>query len=84
MRLLLVFVLAAMCFGYQEPSGNETCNNYRTNPHKCACGRAKMCGRDGHGSGDPDAFLEGPGKCKKSCRKDLCMCQGPCTSRSHK
>lgn len=80
-KAILLVLLAAMSFGFQEPAPNETCNNYRTTVHKCACGRAKMCGRGGHGSGDPDAFLEGPGKCKMSCKKDQCKCVSPCTSR---
>lgn len=84
LRRFGLITAATLCMGlqgFQEPTGTATCNNYKANAHKCACGRAKMCGRDGHGSGDPDAYLEGPQKCQKACRKDLCKCLSPCTSR---
>lgn len=81
-RLLLIVGLMCPLVAFQEPEGNETCNNYKANAHKCACGRAMMCGRGGVGSGDPDAYLEGPHKCQKACRKDLCMCQSKCASHA--
>jgi len=77
---LLALLLAVQMVG-QEPTGSDKCDNFRGNPHPCACGRAMMCGRDGHGSGNPDEYPDGPMKCQKACRKDLCSCLGPCTSR---
>lgn len=82
--LIVIPLLLSQLVAYQEPEGTESCNNYKQNAHKCACGRAKMCGRDGHGSGDPDFYQDGPGKCQKACRKDLCKCLGPCTSHAPK
>ncbi len=83
-KIALFVALAVFCVGYQEPQGNETCNNYRANAHKCDCGRASMCGIGGTGSGDPDAYAEGPHKRQKACRKDLCRCQSKCSSRGIK
>lgn len=77
---LLIITLGGMCFGFQESDGTTACNNYRANSHKCACGRAMHCGMNGHGSGDPDEHTSGPNSCFNKCRKDLCMCQSPCTS----
>ncbi len=77
----LALLLLPQLVAFQEPSGSDTCDNFKGNAHPCACGRAMMCGRGGHGSGDPDAQLDGPGRCQKACRKDLCKCLGPCTSR---
>lgn len=83
MKLLLIGLplLCVQLLGFQEPTGSEHCDNFKATVHKCACGRAMICSRDGHGSGDPDAYLDGPNKCQKACRKDLCSCVGPCTSR---
>lgn len=78
-RLVLLVVLAAMAFGFQEPEGTAvSCNNFRLTLHKCACAKAKMCGRGGHGSAEPD------NKCKTFCRPQACSCIGPCTSRGAK
>src|SRR6266852_4031964 len=79
-RIILVAILGAVAFGFQEaPEGTaESCNNYHdTKPvHKCNCAKAMMCGRGGSGSAEPDS------KCKTYCRPDHCHCVGPCTSRT--
>lgn len=79
-RVILLAAVAALLIG-QESDGTTACNNYKANSHKCACGRAMHCGMNGHGSGDPDEHASGPNSCFNRCRKDLCMCQSPCTSR---
>lgn len=84
LRRFVLITAATLCMVAQqseEPTGTASCNNYKATAHKCHCGRAMMCGMNGHGSGDPDAYLEGPNKCQKACRKDLCKCLSPCTSR---
>ncbi len=92
-RLIIgsTILLASLSFGFQEPydpNGGQplTCNNYHTNSHKCLCARAMMCPMDKDGNkhpgvADPDFYKEGPNKCQTFCRKDACMCVGPCTSR---
>ncbi len=79
----LALLLTVQLVAFQEP-GTDTCDNYKGNAHPCACGRAMMCGRDGHGSGNPDEYMSGPMKCQKSCDKNRCKCLGPCTSRMRK
>lgn len=82
LKLILLVALSGGCFAFQEPQdGTPACNNYKSNSHKCSCGKAMKCGMNGHGSGDPDEYRDGIHKCQNACRKDLCACLSPCTSR---
>lgn len=97
-RLYKLFLMICMLLGItmiatssffifaQEPTDGQSCNNYKANAHKCSCGRASMCDRQGSpgSAGDPDEYKEGPHKCQMACRKDLCMCHSPCASRGTK
>jgi len=77
MKLLLLVMLAVLCFGFQEGTASS-CNNYHgTAPaHRCACAKAMMECRTPGSHAQPDA------KCKTYCEPTHCHCSGPgCTSR---
>ncbi len=79
MKIALLILFTTLAFGFQEDDSNEgqaaSCDNYKATIHKCMCARAMMCGRNGHGSAEPDM------KCSTYCRPKACGCIGPCTSR---
>lgn len=74
---MMARVIIAMALFFQNHEGQpESCNNYYTNAHKCACQRATKCSQEREGGEDS--------KCQTYCRPSACKCLDPCTSKNHR